>query len=112
MNNKHPRLLSYIEQIGNSKVSRFITEDYWAKPLPGFGDSKARLFVIELAPAAHGGNRTGRIFTGDSSGDWVVRAMFETGFANKPTSTSKNDVHSLFIFTLDNDDLFVILLYM
>ena len=95
-----PRLLFYIEQIGNSKVRRFITEDYWAKPLPGFGDSKARLFVIGLAPAAHGGNRTGRIFTGDSSGDWVVRAMFETGFANNPTSTSKNDAHSLFILIL------------
>jgi uracil-DNA glycosylase len=68
-----------------------ITKLYWAKPLPGFGDSKARLLIIGLAPAAHGGNRTGRIFTGDSSGDWVVRAMFETGFANKPTSMSKND---------------------
>ena len=86
-----PRLLSYIKQVRINKVRRFITEDYWAKPLPGFGDSKAQLFVIGLAPAAHGGNRTGRIFTGDSSGDWVVRAMFETGFANKPTSLSKND---------------------
>jgi uracil-DNA glycosylase family 4 len=86
-----PRLLSYIKQVGKTKVRRFIAEDYWAKPLPGFGDSKAQLFIIGLAPAAHGGNRTGRIFTGDSSGDWVIRAMFETGFANKPTSLSKND---------------------
>jgi uracil-DNA glycosylase family 4 len=86
-----PRLLSYIKQVGKTKVRRFITEDYWAKPLPGFGDSKAQLFIIGLAPAAHGGNRTGRIFTGDSSGDWVIRAMFETRFANKPTSLSKND---------------------
>jgi uracil-DNA glycosylase len=86
-----PRLLSYIKQVGKTKVRRFITEDYWAKPLPGFGDSKAQLFIIGLAPAAHGGNRTGRIFTGDSPGDWVIRAMFETRFANKPTSLSKND---------------------
>jgi uracil-DNA glycosylase len=86
-----PRLLSYVKQIGDSKVRRFITEEYWAKPLPGFGDPKAQLFIIGLAPAAHGGNRTGRIFTGDSSGDWVVRAMFETGFANMPTSLSIND---------------------
>src|SRR5437764_4960543 len=86
-----PRLLSYIKQVRTNKVRRFITEEYWAKPLPGFGDSKAQLFVIGLAPAAHGGNRTGRIFTGDSSGDWVVRAMFETGFANKPTSVSRDD---------------------
>lgn len=86
-----PRLLSYVKQVGKTKVRRFITEDYWAQPLPGFGDPKAQLFVIGLAPAAHGGNRTGRIFTGDSSGDWVVKAMFETGFANKSTSVSKND---------------------
>lgn len=86
-----PRLLSYIKQVGKTKVRRFITEDYYVKPLPGFGDPKAKLLVIGLAPAAHGGNRTGRIFTGDSSGDWVVRAMFETGFANKSISLSKND---------------------
>jgi uracil-DNA glycosylase len=86
-----PRLLYYIKQVGKTKVRRFITEDYWAKPLPGFGDSRAQLFVIGLAPAAHGGNRTGRIFTGDNSADWVVKAMFETGFANKPISLSKND---------------------
>ena len=86
-----PRLLSYIKQVGKTKVRRFIAQDYWAKPLPGFGDPKAQLFVIGLAPAAHGGNRTGRIFTGDSSGDWVAKAMFETGFANNPTSSSKDD---------------------
>lgn len=86
-----PRLLSYIKQVGKTKVRRFITQDYWAKPLPGFGDSKAQLFIIGLAPAAHGGNRTGRIFTGDSSGNWVAKAMFETGFANRPTSLYKND---------------------
>ena len=86
-----PRLLYYIKQVGKTKVRRFITQDYWAKPLPGFGDPKAQLFIIGLAPAAHGGNRTGRIFTGDSSGDWVAKAMFETGFANKANSLSKND---------------------
>jgi uracil-DNA glycosylase len=86
-----PRLLSYVKQVGKTRARRFITQDYWAKPLPGFGDPKAQLFVIEMAPAAHGGNGTGRIFTGDSSGDWVVRAMFETGFANKSTSLSKYD---------------------
>jgi uracil-DNA glycosylase family 4 len=86
-----PRLLSYVKQVGKTRVRRFITQDYWAKPLPGFGDPKAQLFVIEMAPAAHGGNGTGRIFTGDSSGDWVLRAMFETGFANKSTSLSKYD---------------------
>jgi uracil-DNA glycosylase len=89
--NSCPRLLSYVKQVGKTKVRWFITEDYWTKPLPGVGDPKAQSFVIGLAPAAHGGNRTGRIFTGDSSGDWVVRAMFETGFANKSTSVSKND---------------------
>src|SRR5690349_24764690 len=86
-----PRLTKYISEVGKTKTKRFKDQIYWAKPLPGFGDPKAQLFIIGLAPAAHGGNRTGRIFTGDSSGDWVVRAMFETGFANKPTSLSKND---------------------
>jgi uracil-DNA glycosylase len=68
-----------------------IDKDYWAKPLPSFGDAKAKLLIIGLAPAAHGGNRTGRMFTGDSSGDWVAKAMFENGFANMPTSQSRND---------------------
>ena len=86
-----PRLSNYIKQVGQSKVSRFIDEDYWAKPLPSFGDARAELLIIGLAPAAHGGNRTGRMFTGDSSGDWVAKAMFETGFANISTSQSRND---------------------
>ena len=90
-----PRLIKYISQIGQTKVKRFIDEDYWAKPLPGYGDSAATLLIIGLAPAAHGGNRTGRIFTGDSSGDWLAKALFETGFANQQTSISKNDGYSL-----------------
>jgi uracil-DNA glycosylase len=86
-----PRLIKYSQEIGETKIKRFRNQDYWAKPVPTFGDSKAKLLVIGLAPAAHGGNRTGRIFTGDSSGDWLVRALFETGFANKPISISKDD---------------------
>jgi uracil-DNA glycosylase len=84
-------LRNYIHQIGEIKVKRFIDEHYWAKPLQGFGDAKAKLLIIGLAPAAHGGNRTGRMFTGDSSGDRVAKAMFENGFANMPTSQSRND---------------------
>lgn len=86
-----PRLSKYISDIKKSKTARFIEENYWARPVPSFGDPKAKLLIIGLAPAAHGGNRTGRIFTGDSSGDWLISALFETGFANKPTSISKND---------------------
>ncbi len=86
-----PRLANHIINIGRTKTKKFRDQDYWAKPLPSFGDTRARLLIIGLAPAAHGGNRTGRLFTGDSSGDWVARALFETGFANIPTSKSKDD---------------------
>ena len=65
--------------------------DYWGKPLPGFGDPEARLLVVGLAPAAHGGNRTGRMFTGDSSADWLIEALYTHGFANQPTSTHRDD---------------------
>jgi uracil-DNA glycosylase family 4 len=86
-----PRLTEYIGEVGKGQAKKFMDQVYWAKPVPAFGDPKAKLLVIGLAPAAQGGNRTGRIFTGDSSGDWLVRALYETGFANKPSSVSRND---------------------
>jgi uracil-DNA glycosylase len=86
-----PRLTKYIGEVGKTKTKKYMDQAYWAKPVPSFGDPHPKLLVIGLAPAANGGNRTGRIFTGDSSGDWLVKALFETGFANKHTSISKND---------------------
>lgn len=86
-----PRLSEYIRNVGNQKVKCFSLDQYWARPLPSWGDPRARLLVVGLAPAAHGGNRTGRMFTGDSSGDWLARAMYEMGFANIPVSRSKDD---------------------
>src|SRR4051794_40542812 len=90
-----PRLSKYIEDIGQTKVKRFYNEDYWSKPVPGYGDFNASILILGLAPAAHGGNRTGRIFTGDSSGDWLAKALYETGYASIPTSTSVNDGYLL-----------------
>jgi uracil-DNA glycosylase family 4 len=88
---KCPRLASYIRRVGKEKVKRFAGDRYWARPLPSWGDPDARLLIVGLAPAAHGGNRTGRMFTGDSSGDWLARAMHENGFASKPESSAKDD---------------------
>ena len=86
-----PRLLQYIRKVGDYRPQRYSGYTYWAKPVPSFGDPKARLLIIGLAPAAHGGNRTGRMFTGDSSGEWLMKAMYETSFANSPNSVSIDD---------------------
>ena len=88
---KCKRLSSYIRQVAKKKPKRYKDQKYWARPLPGFGDVNARVLIVGLAPAAHGGNRTGRMFTGDSSGDWVAKVLYNNGFSNKPTSTHSND---------------------
>ena len=86
-----PRLIAHCQQIGREKRRAYMTWEYWAKPVPGFGDPKARVLILGLAPGAHGSNRTGRPFTGDGSGDFMYPVLHEVGFASQPTATHRDD---------------------
>ena len=86
-----PRLVEWRERVARDKRASFAHEEYWGRPVPGFGDPHARVYVLGLAPAAHGGNRTGRVFTGDRSGDWLFASMHRNGFANQAESVSADD---------------------
>ena len=95
-----PRLVEWREQIAREKVARFRDEPYWGRPIPGFGDPDARILLIGLAPAAHGGNRTGRVFTGDASGDFLWAALHDVGVADRPSSRRADDgltLHGVYV---------------
>jgi uracil-DNA glycosylase family 4 len=92
---KCPRLVNYLQNLSENKPKRFRDWEYWSKPLPSFGDPEARALIVGLAPAANGGNRTGRMFTGDRSGEWLFGALHQFGFANHPNSSRRDDDFAL-----------------
>jgi uracil-DNA glycosylase len=95
-----PRLVAWREQVAVEKRRAYRNQDYWGKPVPGFGDPQARILIVGLAPGAHGSNRTGRMFTGDASGEFLYQALYNAGFANQPSSLNRND-------TLQLKDIFI-----